>query len=172
MMKRKPPSHPRGFSLLEILLSLAILGGSLAVLSQIVGTGGDAGRNARELEKARILCQSKLTELLVANLQPTAVNAMPVVSPDSESDIGFVYSVEIGQPPLSGLIAMKLTVEAINPDGGPSIASYTIHRWMIDPLLGLEQTESEDATSETTASETSPPTELNPKSSVSGETSS
>jgi hypothetical protein len=97
---------------------------------------------------------------------------MPVISPDSESDIGFVYSVEIGQPPLSGLIAIKLTVEAINPDGGPSIASYTIHRWMIDPLLGLEQTESEDATSETTASETSPPTELNPKSSVSGEPSS
>lgn len=171
-MKRNLPSHHRGFSLLEILLSLAILGGSLAVLSQIIGTGGDAGRNAKELEKARILCQSKLTELLVANLRPTAVNALPIASPDSESDIGFIYSVEIGQTPLSGLIAIKLTVNAINPDGGPSIASYTLYRWMIDPLLGLEQTDSENATSETTDPETSPPIEQNPNSSVSGELSS
>jgi len=49
-----------GFSLLEILLALSILGGSLAVLSQIAEIGTSAAREARELSVCRMLCQSKL----------------------------------------------------------------------------------------------------------------
>lgn len=133
-------STPRGgFSLLEILLALAILGGSLAVLSQIVGTGGDASRSARELAMARLLCQSKLSEILASNLTPVAVASSPISGPDSDSDTQFNYAVEIGTAPMNGLLAIRVSVEAVNPDGGPALASYSITRWIIDPLLGLEQ---------------------------------
>lgn len=134
-----------GFSLLEILLSLAILGGALAVLSQIVGTGGDASRNARELSMARLLCQSKMAELLVSKVQPVAVPSTPLPSPDSESDTQFNYMVEVGQAPMAGLLTIRISVDAVSMDGGLPIASYSISRWLIDPLLGLEQAEADEA---------------------------
>lgn len=138
-MKRR-----RGFSLLEILLALAILGGSLAVLSQIVGTGADSARSARDLAMARLLCQSKLAELLVSNVTPTAVTSTPLSSPDSHSDTVFNYTVEVAPAPVDALLALRVSVQAENPGGGPS-ASFSITRWIIDPLLGLEQAEAEAA---------------------------
>ena len=54
----------RGFSLLEILLALAFLGGSLAILSRIVDTGISAAREARDLSIARMIW-AKLSEVLL-----------------------------------------------------------------------------------------------------------
>ncbi len=135
----------RGFSLLEILLALAIFGGALAVLSQIVGTGVDAGSSARELAMARLLCQSKLSELLLVNVTPTAVPSTPLPSPDSASDTVFQYAVEVAPAPIDGLLVLRVSVEAKSPDADAAVASYSITRWIIDPLLGLEQAEAEAA---------------------------
>ncbi len=52
-MKQQKRASRSGFSLLEILLALAILGGSLAILSRIVDTGAGAAREARDLSVAR-----------------------------------------------------------------------------------------------------------------------
>lgn len=136
----------KGFSLLEILLAMAILGGSLAVLSQIVGTGGDAARSAKELAMARLLCQSKLAELMVTatSVMPTAVPPTPTPSPDSESDTVFNFAVDVAPAAMDGLLAIRVSVEAVNPEGdGPSVANYSITRWIVDPTLGLEQLEAE-----------------------------
>jgi len=138
----------RGFSLLEILLALAILGGSLAVLSQIVGTGGDAARSAQELAMARLLCQSKLAEVLVTatTIMPTSVPSTPVPSPDSQSDTVFNYAVEVAPAAMDGLLAIRVSVEAADPQGeGPAVATYSITRWIVDPTLGLEQLEADAA---------------------------
>lgn len=143
----------RGFSLLEILLAMAILGGSLAVLSQIVGTGGDAARSAKELAMARLLCQSKLAEVMVTatTVMPTTVPSTPVPSPDSESDTVFNYAVDVAPAAMDGLLAIRVSVEAVNPEGdGPAVANYSITRWIIDPTLGLEQLEA-DANAEAQA---------------------
>ncbi|GAA4466746.1 type II secretion system protein [Novipirellula rosea] len=133
-----------GFSLLEILLSIAILGGSLAVLSQLALTGTDAAREARELSVARILCQTKLSEILLQNISPQSLPMSPVESADSGSMIPFQYSVEVQPAALDGLLAVRVTVEATDPDGGPAIATYALTRWMIDPTLGLEEAEAEE----------------------------
>jgi prepilin-type N-terminal cleavage/methylation domain-containing protein len=137
----------KGFSLLEILLALAILGGALAVLSQIVGTGGDAARSAKELAMARLLCQSKLAEVLVTatSVMPAAVPATPIPSPDSESDTVFNFAVDVAPAAMDGLLAIRVSVEAVNPQGdGPAVANYSITRWVIDPTLGLEQLEADE----------------------------
>jgi prepilin-type N-terminal cleavage/methylation domain-containing protein len=136
-----------GFSLLEILLALAILGGSLALLSRIVDTGTSAAREARDLSAARILCQSKLSELLLnsaAGITPQSVPATGVESFDSQSTTPFYYSVDVQKAPMNGLLAIRVNVEAQDPNGGPAVARYSLVRWMVDPALGLEEAEAEE----------------------------
>ena len=144
-LRRKPIR--RGFSLLEILLALAILGGSLAMLSRIVETGTSAAREARDLSVARILCQTKLSELLLdsmTGISPQSVALGPVESFDSQSTTLFYYSIDVQPAPLDGLLAIRVVVEAQDPNGGPPLARYSLIRWMVDPALGLEEAEAEE----------------------------
>ncbi len=137
----------RGFSLLEILLALAILGGSLAVLGQIAQTGADAAREARAMSLARILCQAKLSEVLLnATLGQTPTTIIDAAAEpfDSQATADFVYSIEVVPAPLDGLLAIRVSVQVADPDGGTALATYQLTRWMIDPALGLEQLEAEE----------------------------
>ena len=136
-----------GFSLLEILLALAILGGSLAALSRIVDIGALAAREARDLSIARILCQTKLAEVMldaVAGISPQSVPPSPLESFDSDSLTAFSYQIEVNPAPIDGLLAIRVTVEALDSDGGPPLARHSLTRWLIDPLLGLEEAEMEE----------------------------
>ena len=151
------PFSRDGFSLLEILLALAILGGAMAVLAQIAGTGTDASREARDLATARIIAQTKLSEILLDRfVSPVAVPPTPVEAFDGAADSAFTYSVEIQQASLNGLLAVRVTVQAVNPNGGRALATYTLDRWMIDPLLGLEQLEAEERAAREAASGAGP----------------
>ncbi|TWU65743.1 MULTISPECIES: type II secretion system protein [Crateriforma] len=133
-----------GISLLELVLALAILGGSLAVLSQIAGTGADAAREARDLAMARLLAQRKMSEILLDYLvTPVSVPSSPMEAFDSTSLTTFMYSVEVQPGQLDGLLAIRVTVEAVDPAGGPSTALYVLDRWMVDPALGLAEAEEE-----------------------------
>lgn len=134
----------QGFSLLEMILALAILGGSLAILSQIATTGTDAARESRDLALARLVCQSQLSQVLMQNTTPVTVVSAPVETFDSGSLTEFMYSVDVQQGTLQGLLTVRVTVEAIDPDGGPPLATYTLVRWMIDPAYGLEEAELEE----------------------------
>jgi general secretion pathway protein I len=133
----------RGFSLLEILLALAILGGSLAVLSQIVGTGADSASSARDLALARLICQAKLAETLVSGITPVTVPSTPIVSPDSSSTTPFFYAIDVAPAGLDGMLAIRVSVEAQDSNGGPAIAQYSLTRWIIDPALGLEEAQAQ-----------------------------
>lgn len=142
-MSRAPRS---GFSLLEILLAIAILGGSLAVLSSIAVTGASAASEAADLAVARMLCETKMNELLLnSEIVPLPVPLIPV-EPDSVPDsVGlarFQYSIEVQPAPLQGLLAIRVTVstEELNNNDQPHV-QYSLIRWMVDPALGLEQLE-------------------------------
>lgn len=137
MMKRN------AFSMLEILLALAILGGALAVLSQIVGTGVDSASSARDLALARLICQSKLAETMLSGVTPVPIPSSPVESPDSSSTTPFFYAVDVAPASLDGMLAIRVSVEGQDPDGGPALASFSLTRWIIDPALGLEEAEAE-----------------------------
>ena len=135
-----------GFSLLEILLALAILGGSLAILSQIAYTGVSAAREARDLSMARLLAQTKLSELLLnatAGQSPVPVFDQAADSFDSQSTTAFSYSIQVQPAPLDGMLVIRVSTLAVDANGA-QIASYTLDRWMIDPALALEELELEE----------------------------
>ena len=140
-------SHRDGFSMLEMILALSILGTSLAILAQIADTGVDAAREARALATARMICQSKLNEELM-NIQngqtPVAMFEVPAESFDSASLETFVYSVEILPGTLNGLLSIRVSVEARAGDGTEVLATYALDRWVIDPAYGLLEAEMEE----------------------------
>lgn len=146
-MIRSATAHRRAFSLLEMILALAILGSSMAILAQIASTGVNAAREARALTTARMICQSKLSELLL-NIQggqtPSAIIDAPTESFDSASTETFVYSVEIMPGKMDGLLSIRVTVMAHGGDGTELLATYALDRWVIDPMLGLEESEAEE----------------------------
>ena len=146
---RDASQTPRaGFSLLEILLALAILGGSLAVLSQIADTGMSAARESRDLAAARILCQSKLSEVLLDTTMGISPQSVLTASFDtvfdSQSTSMFQYSVDVQPAPLDGLLAIRVLVESLDLDNGKPRTRYALTRWVVDPTLGLEEAEAEE----------------------------
>jgi len=136
-----------GFSLLEILLALSILGGSLAVLSQIAEIGTSAAREARGLAICRILCQAKLTEVLLdatSGISPQSIFDAPLDSFDSTSITSYTHSIEVQQGLMDGLLSVRVTVKALDPDSNTAIATVSLTRWLVDPTLGLEQAEADE----------------------------
>jgi type II secretory pathway pseudopilin PulG len=130
-----------------MVLALAILGTSLSILAQIASTGVDAAREARALASARLICQNKLSELLLnmeAGQTPTTIVEAEAEPFDSASTESFVYTVEILPAPLDGLLAVRVTVKALAGDGTEQLAVYSLDRWVIDPALGLEELEMEE----------------------------
>lgn len=130
-----------------MVLALTILGASLAILAQIADTGSDAAREARALVSCRMICQTKLNEELLNityGQSPAIVVDAPVEPFDSQSTETYLYSLEIANGQLDGLLALRATVRAMGGDGTESIASCVLDRWVIDPLLGLEEAEAEE----------------------------
>ncbi|MFK8111455.1 MAG: type II secretion system protein [Rubripirellula sp.] len=153
---QRPRTQRAGFSLFEILLALAILGASLAILSRIAENGTSAAREARDLSVARIICQSKLSEILLDSMAGTAPQSSPptpLPAFDSQATTPFSFTVDVQPAPLDGILAIRVTVEAQDPNGGPALATYSLMRWMIDPALGLEEAEAEEEAAQAAAEE-------------------
>jgi len=81
---------PQGFSLLEVLLAMGILFGSLAVLSQLASIGIDHLGRAETSSTSVRLCQNKLGEVL-AGIQPLKDIADEPLLEDAD----WSYSVKI-----------------------------------------------------------------------------
>ena len=68
-MKRLQPrtsQHSRsGFSLMEVLLSTAILMGSVVVLGELAGIGRRQAQRGRELSEAQQRCETLMNEVLL-----------------------------------------------------------------------------------------------------------
>ncbi len=129
----------RGLTLWEVMLALAILGGSIAVIGQLVRLGVRAAGDARNLSQAQLLCESKLAELS-SGMEPL----QPVLAAPYPFEPDWVYSVEVQPVDQQGLLAVRVTVEQIT-DERPFPLTYSLDRWIIDPSLEFQQVEMEAA---------------------------
>lgn len=141
----------RGISLLEVVLAIAILGGSLAALSSVVMTGADAALDARTRSLAQLLCEGQMAQILLNNMQPVPVQDQPIASPDPTT--AFTLAVESEPAPLNGLLAIRVTVSGQGSDGSGQPVNVSLVRWMVDPLLGLEAAEAEEKASAAAAAQ-------------------
>lgn len=124
---------PSAFSLLEVILALAILTGAIAILGELSRQGLEATRIARDSTYALLLCESKIDEIVAGFLPAVAVQSAAcddVVDPNQTCP--WVYSVDVASTEEQGLIAVTVTVRQDMPEERrPAIC--TLVRWMVDP---------------------------------------
>jgi prepilin-type N-terminal cleavage/methylation domain-containing protein len=122
----------RGFSLMEVILTLAILAGAMTVLGQLISLGNRNAIAARDLSYAQILCASKMDEIRSGLAEPTAVS-----NATSETDPTWVYSIEANQTDTQGILALRVTFTQGTSATQPPI-SFSLTGWVPDP--GAEST--------------------------------
>ncbi len=145
-MKRSP-SHPNrreAFSLLEVILALAILTGAIAVLGEVARLGMRNAQIARESTRAQLLCESKLAEISARIIVPDPVQDVPFETSGAEQGTvdeaaeGWLYSIDVGDVDADGLIAVCVSVtQDIPPKKRP--VRFQLTRWILDPDVELAE---------------------------------
>lgn len=120
-------SRRSGLSLLEVLLSVAILGGAMVVISQMLSLGYRAAIEARLRTDAAIHCDSKMAEVASG-----ALPLSPVSGESVEEDPNWVYAVSIQPASQVGLLAVTVTVTQANANSGNPV-SLSVVRLLPDP---------------------------------------
>lgn len=135
------PSRRAAFSLMEVLISAAILMGSAVVLFHLAGVGTRHAADAEKLAEAQWSCRAKLDEILAGVVPIERVEDRPLVDVP-----GWVYSVRI--EPIDGpdvpveLAVLRVTVsedlglgEDLVTGENPAGVEFTLARWIRDPHL-------------------------------------
>lgn len=118
----------RGLSILETMLALAILGGTLAALGELVRTGTRAAQRAEDVTIGQMLCENLINETVVG-LRP--LNGGQGVFPDYPE---WAYMIEVMPvDEQGGLLAVAATV--MHNDGTPQPFQFQLIRWTIDPVF-------------------------------------
>ncbi|MHB8902573.1 MAG: prepilin-type N-terminal cleavage/methylation domain-containing protein [Thermoguttaceae bacterium] len=131
-----------GFSLLEVVLSLAILGGSMAVLGEAVRLAMENARVARDLTDAQLYCESKMAELEAGILTTdpvTDAQIEPMMDSSLESgglsqDTGWLYSIETEVVDDQGLVLVYLSVYQ-DPATVKKPVTFTMSRMFLDESM-------------------------------------
>lgn len=130
-LRRSLPRACRGLTLLEVLLALAILGGAMAAIGELMRIGTRNAEAARDLTTAQIICETKMSELGAGLALPQGVSQTAVE--DAQYQAEWFYSITVEQVDQDGLISVMVTVEQ-NGELYTRPASFSLVRWMIDPM--------------------------------------
>ena len=136
----------RGLSLLEVVLAMAILAASMAVVSQLVGLGLRAAGQSRNLTQAQILAESLMSEIS-AGITPAEPLQPTLIEP------GWYASIYL-QPSLhQGIVQLIVRVE--QDSTSRRAAHFELTRWMRDPTLEIptESTTTSDASGSSSSSD-------------------
>jgi type II secretion system protein I len=140
----------RAFSLLEVILALAIFTMAVAVLGELARMGLQNAKKAQDLTRAEMICESIMSEVVAGVLQPQSVDSTPVASLDEtldqNGDFPWLYSIETQQIDQDGLIAVVVTVQQDVPKEKRP-ASFSLTRWIPDPGIETSSSSTNQSTS-------------------------
>lgn len=118
-----------GFTLLEVILALAILAGSVAVLGEVMAI---AGRHAREVQaetQAQLFAVSVMDEMLAGLTEVAQVSGQPLETTDT---VPWIYSVNLSTTTIVGLSSIEVIVEQdLEPQFNP--VRYRLVRYYAAP---------------------------------------
>ncbi|MEO8497777.1 MAG: prepilin-type N-terminal cleavage/methylation domain-containing protein [Planctomycetota bacterium] len=125
-------SRQSGLSLLEVMLALAILGGALAAIGELVRIGARNAETARDLTTAQLLCESTMAEIQLGFLPMQSIG--PIQVTDLQYQQEWLYTITVTAIDQEGLTSVWLQIEQ-NPAVFSRPVSFAVTRWMIDPTV-------------------------------------
>jgi prepilin-type N-terminal cleavage/methylation domain-containing protein len=146
---RRQALREAGFTLLEIILSLAILAGSLAALGEVMRLADMNAALSRDETDAQIIAASIMEEL-IAGYRPLTATDKEVLNPDVSPP--WLYSIAVDQTEYTELISLRVLVEQqLEPELKP--ARFELIRWMMSPdYVPPEVPEDESSSSSSSSS--------------------
>ena len=137
----------RGFSLLEVILALAILCGTLAVLGEMARYGMRDAEVARDLTQGQLLCEAKLAEITCGYTPAEPVERAQFESLDALDVRGlpWLYSIRVEPAEEEGMLVVRVTVEQDIPAQQQPVV-YSIDRWILDEGFELSNQNVEEET--------------------------
>ena len=147
MFSRRPNAcRLAAFTLLEVILALAILAGAVAVLGEVMSIAGRSAADAQAESQAQLLASSVMDEMLTGRIDLDSQTRQPL---ETESAIPWVYSVALGDTTLDGLMSVEVLVEQdVEKQFRP--VKYRLIRWYAtESDTDEEQDEQQDTNDET-----------------------
>jgi general secretion pathway protein I len=146
-----PKDSPSGFTLLEVILSLAILAGALAALGEVMRLAGRSASMADDETHAQILAASIMDELASGSRELSAVERSAL---DTGDDPPWMFTIEMGQTEYDELVAVKVRVEQ-DLEARLQPAQFELVRWMPNPDYVPPDTGNDTSTTSSTGSSSS-----------------
>jgi type II secretion system protein I len=134
----------RGFTLLEVILSLAILAGALAALGEVMRLADRNASTAEDETHAQILAASIMDELAAGARELTAVQQAQL---DTGDDPAWMYTVEMTATQYDELVSVRVLVEQ-QLEAQLQPAKFELVRWMPNPNYTAPDT-GDDSTAST-----------------------
>jgi type II secretion system protein I len=141
MLSRRQTARRTGLTLLEVMLALAILGGALATIGELMRIGARNAEIARDKTTAQLLAETTMAELEVGFLPLLSQGKTPVQDLELQAD--WLYTVNVQPVDNAALMSVEVLVEQ-NADVFSRPVSFKLTRWLIDTTL-LESTTSAGA---------------------------
>ncbi len=140
-----------GLSLLEVVLSLAILGVACAFMAQSMQLATSNAIAAQRQAQAELAAESVMSEV-VAGLIPIEPSSswVPVSSTSSTSSWSYMLSTVPCE--VQNMVGISVAVRDDSRVDGSDTPDMTVIRWIIDPVLGLDAPPTTDATGQAGAS--------------------
>jgi prepilin-type N-terminal cleavage/methylation domain-containing protein len=152
--RTKPAAFDKqGFTLLEIILALAILAGSLTALGEVMRLADQMASLTEGESQAQILAASVMDELQSGARQLETVRQASLAS---DAEPPWLYSIETDKTNLDAIISVRITVEQkLDPRLQP--ARFDLTRYMPNPdyTAPNANTQSNSSSSSSTSSTSS-----------------
>jgi type II secretion system protein I len=137
----------RGFSLLEVILSLAILGGAIAVLGEAARLAMRNAAFTRDMTRAQLLCESKLAEIMSGITSADSIQRAVIENAAGPGEANWLYSIERTALDEEDLVSVRVTVVRDQPTEKHPV-SFSLVRW-------IDTTQTSDTDTETESTDTS-----------------
>ena len=139
------------FTLLEVILALAILAGSVAMLGEIIRSASRSAANAEAETRAQLLASTIMDEMVSGISEPSEMSREPL---DVEDTVPWIYSVSFERTEISDLTSVEVMVEQdLEKKFRP--VKYRLVRWLPRISISSPEEQKEDASESSSDSDTS-----------------
>ena len=163
-------SKPVGFTILEIMLALLILGGAMAALGQLSRNALRHARDSKEMTQAEFLAESILAKVRLEIIERESAYQVPITNLSSLTDMVvdtnavsstgggeplWIYDLDVTDIDDYGLQEIAVTVRQNLPEESRPLACRLVRWFAVEPEEDEESTETGTSGTGSTSTSTS-----------------